>query len=349
MPPNNDDRTGISRRGYLRGLSTTSLAIGTMSGWATATSEASNKSYDSEVLRDVTYASRPSGDLLLDLYLPQRKGPLPLVIFIHGGAWRAGSKDDSSVLGLGMELVERGYALASIEYRLSGTATFPAQIRDVKAAIRWLRAHADEYGLNSDAIGLWGSSAGGHLASLAGTSGDREIWSQEVYPDESDCVQAVLDWYGPTNFLLMDEQAPPNSVIDHSAPDSPESQLVGCQITTCPSAVEAANPITYISEGDPPHLIMPGVEDRLVPYQQSEILYKALRDQSIKATLYRLPNLGHGFGINDLTADPPIEYSVAQTQPDDSNNEDGEINYRGGGPPPETETIARFFAQHLRS
>lgn len=273
-----------------------------------------------------------------------------MVVFVHGGAWRSGSKDDPSVLNLGMELVRRGYALASVEYRLSGRATFPAQIVDVKAAVRWLRARAGEYDVDPDNVGLWGSSAGGHLVALAGTSGDVERWPQEVYPDQSDCVQAVLDWYGPTNFLLMDEQAPPDSAIDHSAPDSPESQLLGCQIGACPDCVAAANPVTYVSADDPPFLIMHGVRDRLVPYRQSELLFRALRDAGLRATLYRLPTLGHAFGIDDLTADPPVEYSVAETRPggrDGADGASGAIDYRAGGPPPNAETIARFFARHL--
>lgn len=320
------------------------------SGWATAQSDSGGAWDGARVLRDLTYASRSSGDLTLDLYLPGTGGRTPLVVFVHGGAWRAGSKEDPRVTNLGPRLVERGFALASIEYRLSDTATFPAQIVDVKASIRWLRAHADEYGLDSDNVGLWGPSAGGHLVALAGTSGDTEQWPQEVYPDQPDCVQAVLDWYGPTNFLLMDQQAPPDSAIDHSAPDSPESQLLGCQITTCPDRVAAADPISYVSADDPPFLIMHGVRDRLVPYQQSELLFRALRDADLSATLYRLPTLGHGFGINDLSANPPIEYSVARTRPGDDgpSGDAAEIEYGDGGPPPETGAIAAFFARHLQ-
>jgi acetyl esterase/lipase len=242
--------------------------------------------------RDVEYTNVDGISLKLDLYVPNHEGPFPVVVWIHGGAWSSGDKSNPPAL----REVSRGYAVVSINYRLSSQAIFPAQINDCKAAIRWLRAHAAQYNLNPNRIAAWGRSAGGHLAALLGTSGDvsdLEDFSQGNASVSSQ-IQAVIDWFGPTDVLQMDAQALPCSSICHDCPNSPESRLVGCPIQTCPDRAARANPIRYITADAPPFLIHHGTEDCAVPPMQSQILYDALQLMGVDATLLYLEGAGHG-------------------------------------------------------
>ena len=247
-----------------------------------------------ERIADIEYASTPEKKLLLDVYrAPAAEGAMrPLVVWIHGGAWRGGSKDNPRrVIGL----AERGYVVASITYRLSGEAIFPAQIHDCKAAIRWLRAHAAEYGFDPDRVGVAGSSAGGHLVALLGTSGGVADLEGSVGGslDQSSRVQAVVDMFGPTDFLQMDAHSlNPNFL--HDAADSPESQLIGGPIQDNPDKVARANPITYVTPDDPPFLIIHGDLDPTVPYHQSELLQAALEEAGVSSELYKVVGGKHG-------------------------------------------------------
>jgi acetyl esterase/lipase len=237
----------------------------------------------------------------LDLYLPDGPGPFPVVLIVHGGAFMFGDKGhDISKPGTD-QLLGRGYAVANVNYRLSGEAVAPAQIQDVKTAVRWLRAHAGEYRLNPDRFGAWGSSAGGNLVALLGTSGAiTALEGAELgHADQSSRIQAVVDWFGPIDFLQMDAQfrgtpCPAN----HDASDSPESQLIGAPIQTRPDLVKAVNPITYISAEASPFLIQHGTEDCLVPPQQSQLLFDALLPAigANKVQLTLLEGAGHGGG-----------------------------------------------------
>jgi acetyl esterase/lipase len=241
-----------------------------------------------KALADLEYARAGEKRLLLDLYLPEpAAAPLPVVVWVHGGAWRGGSKDQTPAL----PLLRHGYAVASISYRLSQEARFPAQIHDCKAAIRWLRAHAREYRLDPDRFGVWGSSAGGHLVALLGTSGGVKVGGNAGV---SSRVQAVCDWFGPTDFLQMQGHAPAGSPLNHDAPDSPESLLIGGPIQENRAKVARANPITYVTRDDPPFLIMHGDRDNLVPLHQSELLHQALQKARVPVTLVRLEGAGHG-------------------------------------------------------
>lgn len=259
-----------------------------------------------KVLRDVEYARAGNKALLLDLYLPQSApAPLPLVIWIHGGGWSAGSKAG----GQGFRLAGRGYAVGSVEYRLSGEAIFPAQIEDCKAAVRWLRANARKYNLDPERFAAWGSSAGGHLVALLGTSGNvKDLEGSLGNLDQSSRVQAVIDFFGPTDLLQMDAQAALNpavvSKIKHNDPKSPESRFIGGPIQEFPDKAARANPITYVSRDDPPFLIMHGDQDPLVPAAQSRILYEALQAAGVDATFHVVKGAGHGFG------GPEIERTV---------------------------------------
>jgi acetyl esterase/lipase len=240
---------------------------------------------------DLVYATVGDRALHLDLYLPEEaERPLPVVVWVHGGAWRQGTKDHPPAL----RLVSQGYAAASVEYRLSQEAIFPAQIHDCKAAVRWLRAHAGDYGLDPDRFGAWGGSAGGHLVALLGTSaGVTALEGDLGNADRSSAVQAVCDWYGPSNFLHMNDEP---GVMDHDAPDSPESQLIGAPIQEDPDLVAKANPITYITGDEPPFLLMHGTADRVVLPNQSRLLHAALVEAEVSSTLMMLGGLGHGFG-----------------------------------------------------
>jgi acetyl esterase/lipase len=236
----------------------------------------------------------------LDIYLPETgEGPFPVIVSIHGGAFRMGDKADIQLVPI-LEGLKRGYAVVSINYRLSGEAIFPAQIQDVKAAIRWIKANAKQYKLNADKLATWGGSAGGHLAAMAGTTGDVKELEDLSQGNEkySSRVQAVVDWFGPINFNTMDAQfkVSGKGKTDHDYANSPESELVGKKITEAADLVKRANPATYITKDDPPFFIEHGTVDHLVPTEQSvdfaEELEKVLGKK--KVTLQLLEGAGHG-------------------------------------------------------
>lgn len=249
---------------------------------------------------DIPYVNE-SPSQKLDIYLPEdRDGPFPVILSIHGGAFKAGDKGDNQVIPM-LEGINRGYAVVSINYRLSQEAKFPAQIFDVKAAVRWIRAHSKQYHFNPDKIAAWGGSAGGHLSALLGTSADvSELEDLSLgNADQSSRVQAVVDWFGPTDFLKMDEQLKESKVKDpqkHSVADSPESELIGKNLEDAPELVMSANPETYITPDDPPFFIQHGFIDRLVPYQQS--VYLAQKLEAVvgreKVLLELFQDTGHG-------------------------------------------------------
>lgn len=247
---------------------------------------------------DVAYANETSAQKL-DLYIPTGDGPFPVVILVHGGAFLMGDKAaGDATIGID-QLLSRGFAVASINYRLSGEAKAPAQIQDVKAAVRFLRANASLYKLNPEKFGAWGGSAGGSLVSLLGTScGVSELEGAELgNSEQSSCVQAVVDWFGPIDFLQMDNQfAGTGCPVNHDAADSPESQLVGGPIQENVEVVKLVNAATYITSDDPPFFIQHGTSDCNVPPQQSQLFYDALSSMLgvDKVTLILLDGAGHG-------------------------------------------------------
>lgn len=246
---------------------------------------------------DLPYADNDNPRQRLDLLLPKHPAddkPLPVVAFIHGWAWRAGDKRGG--LNQVARLVASGqFAGASIGYRLTDEAIWPAQIHDCKAAIRWLRAHAKQYHLDADKIAVWGSSAGGHLVAMLGTSGDVKELEGKLgkYLDQSSRVTCVVDFFGPTDLLAMGKFP---SRIAHDAADSPESRLVGGPLQEKAEAAKSASPITYVTKDDPPFLIMHGSEDPLVPFNQSERLRDALQKVGGTPLLVKVQGAGHGFG-----------------------------------------------------
>lgn len=229
----------------------------------------------------IRYATRSPAEML-DLYVPTTgKGPFPVVLWIHGGGWRSGSRALPSN-GAQLALVNSGIAVASIDYRLSHQAIYPAQIQDVKAAVRWLRANASKYNLDPARVGAWGASAGGHLAALLGTSsGDASTTDLSLGNSMySDKVTAIVDFFGPVAFRAMDGQLKTNGCkpyggAGHAAASSPPSLLVGAPINTVPARVTAADPRAYLGAGDAAMFIQHGTKDCQVPHQQSSDLRNA--------------------------------------------------------------------------
>lgn len=253
-------------------------------------------------VEDLVYSAPDGEPLLADLYLPaEPPRPLPVILFLHAGGWLNGDRR----LGpdLGRFFAERGFAMASIDYRLSSKATFPAAVHDVKSAVRWLRAIAGEYGLDASRIGIWGLSAGGHLAALAALSGEDEfVGDEDSHREFSSAVQAVVAGYPPTDFLQMDPQRDPASTVKRSAEaDSYESRFLGAPIETVPELARKANPAAYVKPGAPPFLLAHGTADQMVPLGQSELLFDALGVAGNDVTLCVVDGLGHGFmGKNDF-------------------------------------------------
>lgn len=243
------------------------------------------------VVRDLAYGPHPVRHLL-DLHLPQEgPDPRPLIIWIHGGGWQKGGKDRPSPI---QTALEAGYAVACINYRYSSEAVFPAQILDCQRAIRWLRAHADGHGLDPAHFGVWGESAGGHLAALVGIASDDFPADDDPLSSVSAAVQAVCSYFGPTDLLAMDRQSRPGSKIVHDHPSSPESQLIGGPIQEHRQLAERANPIRYITPAAPPFFIVHGLDDPLVPPGQSEMLHAALQARGVESQLFLLPGAAHG-------------------------------------------------------
>ncbi len=241
------------------------------------------------IYRDLDYAGNGYRRQRLDLYLPPAAGPLPLLIWVHGGAFRMGSKADKVPLSY----VEDGFAVASLNYRLSQQALFPAQIVDVKAAVRWLRAHAAAYNIDPNRFGAWGESAGGHLVAMLGVSGHVTEFEVGEHLNVSSHVQAVVDHFGPTDFLQMDAHRLAGGMV-HDVADSPESELVGGPIQEHPERVAAANPVTYVRGDAAPFLIVHGDQDPLVPYHQSVLLKAALESAGVPVSFYTVAGEGHG-------------------------------------------------------
>lgn len=245
--------------------------------------------------RNLEFSRAGGRPLLLDLYLPcAADGPLPVVAFIFGGAFRVGSKRDC----MATRLVADGFAVASISYRLSAEAAFPAQLEDCKAAIRWLRAKAARFGLDPCRIGVWGMSAGAYLAVMLGVTGEEPAPEGEDR-GVSSSVQAVCDFYGPSDFLRMDSRL---GSFSHDAPQSAESRLLRGPIQGRRELARAASPLGRIGAGRglPPFLIVHDPKDMYVPFEQSELLLRALRSAGAEARLVEARESAYPFhGFDD--------------------------------------------------
>jgi len=244
------------------------------------------------IQRDVVYGKAGDRALKLDIIRPGQPGdsPLPVIVFVHGGAWRAGNKWGG--VGRLVPFAASGdYFCASVGYRLSGEATWPAQIHDCKAAIRWLKANAN---IDPKKIGVWGSSAGGHLVNMLGTSGDvKELEGDCGSPDQSSRVACVVPFCGPSDFRAIGR-------LKGGAAPSAVAQLLGGPIGEKQQAAVAASPVTHVSKDDPPFLIVHGTDDRTVPFAQAETLHAALKKAGVDSTFVKIEGGGHGIGGEEV-------------------------------------------------
>jgi len=307
------------------------------------------------IVRDVPFASAGGEPLLADLFLPQdTASPPPVIVWVHGGGWRFGSRHLAP--DLSRFFAARGFAMAAIDYRLTPHATFPAQLEDLEAAVAWLPAAAGAYGFDAARVGLWGSSAGGHLAALAALTGSHPVGVSGHAPARpTRPVSAVVVGYAPVDFLQMDAHRPPAGTVSEDPEtlplprldmrsadaDSFESLLVGAPIETCPERVRRASPLTYVRPGAPPFLILHGLADTTVPPHQSLLLYEALAAHGNAVTLCVVEGLGHGFLHRSHLDDGPPRHTICRYALEGS-------EVTGAGAQAIFPLVEQFFADHLR-
>ncbi len=258
-------------------------------------------------VRDIEYTQTPQGSLVLDVYIPEKATdkPFPVVIYFFGGGWQVGNKNQVGQMNE-LSLAKNGYAVVSINYRKSHVDTFPAQIHDCKAAVRWIRKHAEQYNLDPNKIGAMGGSAGGHLSALLGTSGDDVLIEGDVpVGDEQYAgpIQAVVNLFGPTDMAQIEAQRLPLGMHVAMKKGQPVFNLFGGLVEDSPDLVQQANPISYIKPGMPPFLIIHGEQDRIIPIGQSEILHEALQSSGNTSELIRLKGKGH-LSISAFKSEP---------------------------------------------
>lgn len=272
--------------------------------------------------------SQPVGyrPLALDLYIPPETHPrppqgFPLVIYIHGGGWLEGDRHLSGPFvdfpGVLASLAARGYVVASIDYRLSGEATFPAQIQDVKAAIRWIRSRSSEYDLDPARAMTWGASAGGHLAALTAVTCNvpalepaQSSGGPGIPPQTSDCIQGAVSWYGVFDIATIAAQAREGNAFSRDVASVPEWRLLGCFAQACKNGqIAAASPVTYVDATDPPMLLITGTEDTIVPYQQTIEMAEKLKTVGVSHEVMVLPGVDHSFlgSTGEQTRDANLE------------------------------------------
>lgn len=294
------------------------------------------------VLRDLVFSEPGTGgELRLDLYLPEGvPGPRPVIIWLPGGGWQRAARGMGPHLG--RLFAQRGYAMADVEYRSSRTALWPAQLHDVKAAVRYLRSVAQDRGLDAERIGVWGSSAGGHLAALLGLTGGDPAWEGEGgHAAHSSEVQAVVDGYGPADLPHMDSDCLPGGVVNDIDPSSPPWGLLGGPTKDRLELASQASPVSHVSASAAPFLILHGDADLLVGPAQSRRLFDALHDAGAEATLVSVHGAGHGFFNTDaLERATPVPTTVHTTRCGD----------RAPGRPGALTSglVERFFDQYLR-
>ncbi|CAM8672787.1 alpha/beta hydrolase [Sphingobium sp.] len=248
---------------------------------------------------DIAYSVIPGyRPIILDLYRPAAQaGPLPLILYIHGGGWANGHTRQSGAFSdfpaVLADLSARGYVVASLEYRLSKEAPFPAAIDDVRTAIRFLRANAARFGLDGGKVAVWGGSAGGQLAALAALQcGGAPTGEDKSNPGQSDCVQAGAGWYGVYDFATMPQAiaGAENAYLDCVKPDCPADR------------VRAASPAAHVDAKDPPMLLIHGTDDKVVPAAQSQQLAATLKAANVPVTLEIIPGVGHSWIGADAAA-----------------------------------------------
>lgn len=245
-----------------------------------------------EIIKDIVYGKVKGKNLLLDIIKKSetKNKKLPVIVFIHGGGWISGNKE-SGIPKL-LPFVEKGYFCVSISYRLSNEAPFPAQIEDCKCAIRFLKGNSEKYNIDPDKIGVWGASAGGNLVALLGVTEDEIFNESGGWNGYSSKVKAVCDWFGRTNFLIDIKKSE-----DEKSPYKYISKFLGGPIEENIEKAIKVSPYFYKCRNTPPFLIMHGENDEIVPYSQSEMFFKKLRENKNDVTLVRIKNGGHGTGF----------------------------------------------------
>jgi len=259
------------------------------------------------VLAGVPYATLPGArPLELDLYLPVGDGPVPVVVFLHGGGWRLGSRHSAGPAYRDAapspfeQVAQAGVAVASVDYRLSAEAVWPAQLHDAKAAVRWLRHRAGELGVDGDRIAAWGESAGGHLAELLGLATGPHLDGDVGVTGPSSRVSAVAAWYAPSDLAAVAA----GTGADPTDAGSREAQLLGAAPATAPEPAAQASPITHVSPAAPPVLLLHGEGDRFIPVAQSRQLHDALAADGVDVQLHTYPGADHMWlGAPDAATD----------------------------------------------
>jgi acetyl esterase/lipase len=256
---------------------------------------------------DLNYAGDDKEYHMLDIYLPEIvKSSYPAVVVVYGSGFMSNNLKQQGFKTLGGPLLKSGFAVIAVNHRSSQDSVFPAQINDIKAAVRFVRAKGKDYNIDTSFIGITGYSSGGHLSSFTGTSASvKKITIGTVtaniegivgnYTKYSSSVDAVVDWYGPTTFQIMDSCG---SQMNHNAADSPESLLIGGPIQENDDKCALADPIKYVDPADPPFLILHGDADPLVPYCQSQKLFEALQRSKVSSRFVLVPGAGHGPGMH---------------------------------------------------
>jgi acetyl esterase/lipase len=241
-----------------------------------------------QIYKDIVYGETPERVLKMDIYMPESVSNPLMVVWVHGGAWHSGSKENPP-----KDLLKRGYALASIDYRLSAEVPFPAIMHDIKAAVRFLRGNATKYGFQKEKIVIWGSSAGGHLVALAGVTNGNEALEGIIgnYLDESSDVNLTLDFFGPSNFKTILKQSTPHGV---SVRAPALALFFGKPLEQAAELVEAASPVFHVDAADPPMFIAHGNQDPQVPINQSIELWLKLKEAGVKTEFEILGEMGHG-------------------------------------------------------
>jgi acetyl esterase/lipase len=254
-------------------------------------------------LPDIVYATVNGRALALDLHLPAGVAHPPLVVYAHGGAWRAGSKSEYPGF-----LVEHGYAVASVEFRASTDARFPADVQDIKAAIRFLRAHAQDYGYEAGQIAVAGASSGGHLAALVGTTNGLAELEGNVgdFPRESSAVQAIVSWYGASNLMTILSQS---TAYGLSVREPALKLLLGDLPDQVPALARLASPVTHLDAKDPPAILLHGEEDPQMPIQQMRELEAAYRKAGLAVEAIPVAGARHGGAV--FYAGEPAERVLA--------------------------------------
>jgi len=255
---------------------------------ATDSSSTPNATLSGAVKRDITYCTHDGTDLKLDIYYPKMViGPVPTVVYVHGGAWIQGDKKEGAGTVDIPALIEAGFVVVSVNYRLAPQYKFPAMIEDVKCAIRFLRANGNRYSLSTENIGVYGGSAGGHLVSLLGVSDKSVGWDSGEYAEYSSRVQAVVDMFGPANLVGPFSAEAPVKCEDVFGTNNVNDPIL-----------RNASPVSWVSSDDPPFLILHGDKDKVVPLSQSQKLYDSLKNAGVDVTLVIVKNGEHGLWPN---------------------------------------------------